>query len=165
MRFHIESILLFAYEQIKIFNFWVSSLQALANTYWCYRQCDVLICLFVCNDSKRWRWQDFFCKHFGHILIEYLLWIVGSGRLRGFVADYGVPLMVLVWTGLSYTTLRHVPTGIPRRLFSPNPWSHNASRGWTVIRVGKHHRINHNSQFFFSSLLRYMNIQKANERH
>ncbi|XP_021812753.1 probable boron transporter 2 [Prunus avium] len=61
-------------------------------------------------------------------------WRYGSGWLRGFVADYGVPLMVLVWTGVSYIPTSTVPHGIPRRLFSPNPWSPGAYDNWTVIK-------------------------------
>lgn len=61
-------------------------------------------------------------------------WRYGSGWLRGFIADYGVPLMVLVWTGISYIPSKNVPHGIPRRLFSPNPWSPGAYENWTVIR-------------------------------
>ncbi|CAI0467609.1 unnamed protein product [Linum tenue] len=61
-------------------------------------------------------------------------WRYGSGWVRGFLADYGVPLMVLVWTGLSYIPTGTAPTGIPRRLFSPNPWSAGAYKNWTVIK-------------------------------
>lgn len=61
-------------------------------------------------------------------------WRYGSGWLRGFIADYGVPLMVLVWTGVSYIPSSSVPKGIPRRLFSPNPWSPGAYENWTVIK-------------------------------
>ncbi|KAL6223367.1 hypothetical protein ACLB2K_006754 [Fragaria x ananassa] len=61
-------------------------------------------------------------------------WRYGSGSLRGFIADYGVPLMVLVWTGVSYIPTSSVPKGIPRRLFSPNPWSPGAYENWTVIK-------------------------------
>ncbi|KAH9766397.1 Boron transporter 1 [Citrus sinensis] len=61
-------------------------------------------------------------------------WRYGSGCLRGFIADYGVPLMVLVWTAVSYIPARSVPKGIPRRLFSPNPWSPGAYENWTVIK-------------------------------
>ncbi|GMN55068.1 hypothetical protein TIFTF001_024186 [Ficus carica] len=62
-------------------------------------------------------------------------WQYGSGWLRGFIADYGVPLMVLVWTAISYIPARSVPEGIPRRLFSPNPWSQGAYENWTVIKA------------------------------
>ncbi|GLJ24901.1 hypothetical protein SUGI_0476450 [Cryptomeria japonica] len=61
-------------------------------------------------------------------------WRFGTGSLRGIIADYGVPLMVLVWTGVSYAPAKHVPSGIPRRLFSPNPWSPNAYANWTVVK-------------------------------
>ncbi|KAH1117541.1 hypothetical protein GLYMA_17G088800v4 [Glycine max] len=61
-------------------------------------------------------------------------WRYGAGWLRGFVADYGVPLMILVWTAVSYIPTNKVPRGIPRRLFSPNPWSPGAYSNWTVIK-------------------------------
>ncbi|BFG14856.1 hypothetical protein CerSpe_011300 [Prunus speciosa] len=61
-------------------------------------------------------------------------WRYGSGSLRGFVADYGVPLMVLIWSAVSYIPAGNVPKGIPRRLFSPNPWSPGAYENWTVIK-------------------------------
>ncbi|KAI7990098.1 putative boron transporter 2 [Camellia lanceoleosa] len=61
-------------------------------------------------------------------------WRYGTGWLRSLVADYGVPLMVLVWTAISYIPSESVPKGIPRRLFSPNPWSPSAYENWTVIK-------------------------------
>ncbi|KAI5075445.1 hypothetical protein GOP47_0009521 [Adiantum capillus-veneris] len=61
-------------------------------------------------------------------------WRYGAGWLRALIADYGLPIMVLVWTGISYAPTGHVPTGIPRRLFSPNPWSPGAAQNWTVIK-------------------------------
>ncbi|XP_057789579.1 probable boron transporter 2 [Salvia miltiorrhiza] len=61
-------------------------------------------------------------------------WRYGSGSLRSLIADYGVPLMVLVWTAVSYIPSKNVPEGIPRRLFSPNPWSPGAYENWTVIK-------------------------------
>uniref|UniRef100_A0A5B7C132 Putative boron transporter 2 n=1 Tax=Davidia involucrata TaxID=16924 RepID=A0A5B7C132_DAVIN len=61
-------------------------------------------------------------------------WRYGSGWLRSLVADYGVPLMVLVWTAVSYIPAGSVPKGIPRRLSSPNPWSPGAYENWTVIK-------------------------------
>ncbi|GMI85848.1 REQUIRES HIGH BORON 1 [Hibiscus trionum] len=62
------------------------------------------------------------------------LWRYGTGWLRSFIADYGVPLMVLVWTAVSYIPSGSVPKGVPRRLFSPNPWSPGAYGNWTVIK-------------------------------
>ncbi|XWS76694.1 hypothetical protein CRYUN_Cryun01aG0199700 [Craigia yunnanensis] len=61
-------------------------------------------------------------------------WRYGTGWLRSLIADYGVPLMVLVWTAVSYIPAGSVPKGIPRRLFSPNPWSPGAYENWTVIK-------------------------------
>ncbi|XP_021642926.1 probable boron transporter 2 [Hevea brasiliensis] len=61
-------------------------------------------------------------------------WRYGSGSLRGCIADYGVPLMVLVWTAVSYIPSGSIPKGIPRRLFSPNPWSTGAYENWTVMK-------------------------------
>jgi len=43
--------------------------------------------------------------------------------------------MVVVWTAISYLPAGSVPKGIPRRLFSPNPWSPGAYENWTVIKV------------------------------
>ncbi|GLT79494.1 hypothetical protein SLA2020_509800 [Shorea laevis] len=60
-------------------------------------------------------------------------WRYGTGWLRGLIADYGVPLMVLLWTAVSYIPAHDVPRGIPRRLFSPNPWSRGAYSNWTVV--------------------------------
>lgn len=60
-------------------------------------------------------------------------WRYGSGCLRGFIADYGVPFMVLVWTAVSYIPSGSIPNGIPRRLLSPNPWSPGAYKNWTVV--------------------------------
>ncbi|XP_031112124.1 boron transporter 1-like [Ipomoea triloba] len=61
-------------------------------------------------------------------------WRYGSGSLRGLIADYGVPLMVLIWTAVSYIPSQSVPNGVPRRLFSPNPWSLGAYENWTVMK-------------------------------
>ncbi|XP_009590550.1 boron transporter 1 isoform X2 [Nicotiana tomentosiformis] len=61
-------------------------------------------------------------------------WRYGAGWLRSLIADYGVPLMVVVWTAVSYIPSESVPQGIPRRLVSPNPWSPGAFENWTVIK-------------------------------
>ena len=62
-------------------------------------------------------------------------WRYGTGRLRGFIADYGVPLLVVVWTGLSYAVPTGVPEGVPRRLVSPMPWQSESMYHWTVVKV------------------------------
>ncbi|XP_055818016.1 probable boron transporter 2 isoform X1 [Solanum dulcamara] len=61
-------------------------------------------------------------------------WRYGTGWLRSLIADYGVPLMVVVWTAVSYIPSESVPERIPRRLVSPNPWSPGAYENWTVIK-------------------------------
>lgn len=61
-------------------------------------------------------------------------WRYGTGWLRSLIADYGVPLMVVIWTAVSYLPSESVPKGIPRRLVSPNPWSPGAYENWTVIK-------------------------------
>ncbi|XP_014500287.1 probable boron transporter 7 [Vigna radiata var. radiata] len=61
-------------------------------------------------------------------------WKYGTGWLRGFIADYGIPLMVVLWTALSYAVPRKVPDGIPRRLFSPLPWEPKSLYHWTVVK-------------------------------
>ncbi|KAK9269426.1 hypothetical protein L1049_001199 [Liquidambar formosana] len=65
-------------------------------------------------------------------------WRYGTGWFRSFIADYGVPLMVLVWTALSFSVPDKVPSGVPRRLYSPLPWDSSSLHHWTVIKdLGK----------------------------
>ncbi|CAA7023209.1 unnamed protein product [Microthlaspi erraticum] len=65
-------------------------------------------------------------------------WKYGFGWLRSFIGDYGVPLMVLFWTALSYTIPSKVPPSVPRRLFCPLPWESASLYHWTVIKdMGK----------------------------
>ncbi|KAK2651496.1 hypothetical protein Ddye_011352 [Dipteronia dyeriana] len=61
-------------------------------------------------------------------------WWYGTGRIRSVIADYGVPLMVVVWTALSFSIPKTVPSGVPRRLFSPLPWESASLDHWTVIK-------------------------------
>lgn len=61
------------------------------------------------------------------------------GFIRGFIANYGVPILVIVWSAVSYAPTGSVPEGIPRRLTSPNPWSPSATTHWDVIRVSTVH--------------------------
>ncbi|WOK93939.1 boron transporter 4-like isoform X1 [Canna indica] len=61
-------------------------------------------------------------------------WRYGTGWLRGFIADYGVPLMVLVWTAMSYAVSSNVASGVPRRIFSPLPWESKSLSHWTVAK-------------------------------
>lgn len=43
--------------------------------------------------------------------------------------------MVLVWTAMSYAVPNKVPSGVPRRLFSPLPWEAESLHHWTVAKV------------------------------
>ncbi|KAE8657931.1 hypothetical protein F3Y22_tig00116976pilonHSYRG00129 [Hibiscus syriacus] len=61
-------------------------------------------------------------------------WPYGTASLLGFVADYGVPMMVLCWTALSYTIPRQVSPGVPRRLVCPLLWEDASLYHWTVIK-------------------------------
>ncbi|KMZ71533.1 Boron transporter [Zostera marina] len=61
-------------------------------------------------------------------------WSYGTGWLRSFTADYGVPLMVILWTFMSYAIPGRIPSGIPRRQFSPLPWDSESIYHWTVVK-------------------------------
>jgi hypothetical protein len=47
-------------------------------------------------------------------------WRLGRGWLRGFLADYGVPLMVVLWSGVSFAVMP--APHVPRRVATPNTW-------------------------------------------
>ncbi|CAI0444447.1 unnamed protein product [Linum tenue] len=64
---------------------------------------------------------------------EARAWRYGSGGVRSFIADYGVPLMVILWSILSYAIPKKVPHGVPRRLFIPLLWESQSLQHWTVI--------------------------------
>ncbi|XP_045822147.1 probable boron transporter 6 [Trifolium pratense] len=65
-------------------------------------------------------------------------WRYGTGWIRGIIADYGVPLMVVFWTILSYTVPSKVPSDVPRRLFCKLPWEAASLYHWTVVKdMGK----------------------------
>ncbi|CAN0877635.1 Boron transporter 4 [Linum grandiflorum] len=65
-------------------------------------------------------------------------WRYGTGGFRSFLADYGVPLMVVLWSLLSYAIPRKVPHGVPRRLFIPLLWDSQSLQHWTVMKdMGK----------------------------
>ncbi|KAH0687555.1 boron transporter 4 [Solanum tuberosum] len=61
-------------------------------------------------------------------------WWYGTGWIRSFIADYGVPLMVLMWSALSFIVPSNVPSGVPRTLYSPLPWESASLYHWTVIK-------------------------------
>ncbi|QCD95157.1 elongation factor G [Vigna unguiculata] len=81
---------------------------------------------------------NFSCKTWGHLeeLCHknfYRRKESEKGWMRAIVADYGIPLMVLLWTGLSYTVPNKVPSSVPRRLVCPLPWEPASLYHWTVI--------------------------------
>lgn len=47
-------------------------------------------------------------------------WRLGRSWLRGLLADYGVPLMVVLWSGVSLTV--SPAPHVPRRVSTPNTW-------------------------------------------
>ncbi|KAL4302555.1 hypothetical protein GQ457_10G016290 [Hibiscus cannabinus] len=61
-------------------------------------------------------------------------WRYGTGWLRSFIADYGVPLMVMCWTALSYCVPGKVVSGVPRRLVCPLLWERASIYHWTVLK-------------------------------
>lgn len=65
-------------------------------------------------------------------------WRYSTSRVRSFIADYGVPLMVVVWTAVSFSVPNGVPEGVPRRLYSPLPWQAESLYHWTVVKVVFH---------------------------
>ncbi|WJX42810.1 Boron transporter 4 [Trifolium repens] len=65
-------------------------------------------------------------------------WLYGTGWLRSFIADYGVPFMVVVWTAVSFAVPSTIPSEIPRRLIAPLAWESTSLHHWTVIKdMGK----------------------------
>ncbi|KAL3614713.1 Boron transporter 4 [Castilleja foliolosa] len=65
-------------------------------------------------------------------------WRYGTGFFRSFIADYGVPLMIVVCTALSYAVPGNVPSGVPMRLFGPLPWEAGSLYHWTMAKdIGK----------------------------
>ncbi|AQL09803.1 Boron transporter 4 [Zea mays] len=60
--------------------------------------------------------------------------IIPAAWQRSLIADYGVPLMVILWTSLSYSLPSRIPSGVPRRLFTPLPWEPKSLQHWTVAK-------------------------------
>ena len=83
-------------------------------------------------------------------------WLYGTGRFRSFIADYGVPAMVVVWTALSFAVPKRAPSGVPRRLDSPMPWEPESLYHWTVAKV-KHTFTNTSIVAVFCHRLRIRN--------
>ena len=61
-------------------------------------------------------------------------WRLLRGWARGLLADYGVALLVVVWSGMSFA-LKGAQEGVPRRLSTPNTWQVRLRVG-TISHVG-----------------------------
>ncbi|CAH1447787.1 unnamed protein product [Lactuca virosa] len=59
-----------------------------------------------------------------------------------FGTDYGVPLMVIVWTAVSFSVPSKLPCGVPRILFSPLLWESESTYHWTVIKLAQQKEFN-----------------------
>ncbi|XP_051129658.1 probable boron transporter 7 [Andrographis paniculata] len=63
-------------------------------------------------------------------------WVYGTGWFRSFIAEYGVPVAVIIWTALSFAIPSKIPSGIPRRLDASFPWKSNSH--WdTIVGMGR----------------------------
>ncbi|KAG7667620.1 hypothetical protein Ndes2437B_g07632 [Nannochloris sp. 'desiccata'] len=62
-------------------------------------------------------------------------WKYLSSPVRAILADYGVPLLVIAWTGLSYAisspNSSNIGGSVPSRVSAPNTWA-MGSASWTV---------------------------------
>ena len=62
-------------------------------------------------------------------------WLYFRGWIRSFLADYGVPLLVIVWSAVGYCVYRGTPMGVPRQAIIYNTW--DVKNNWAVARVSK----------------------------
>eukprot|EP00892_Ulva_mutabilis_P000726 jgi/Ulvmu1/10654/UM066_0035.1 len=67
------------------------------------------------------------------MIVQARSWRFFNGGLRSFLADYGVPLLVVAWSGVSFLLQDATPSGIPRRLSMPNTWAADATRNWDAV--------------------------------
>lgn len=65
----------------------------------------------------------FSCLH----ILKARSWRLGRSWLRGLLADYGVPLMVVLWSGVSFAVTP--APGVPRRVATPNTWEVGVGQG------------------------------------
>ncbi|AQK92713.1 Boron transporter 4 [Zea mays] len=77
----------------------------------------------------------YFRFHYGfNTIVTNALDKIPAAWQRSLIADYGVPLMVILWTALSYSLPSRIPSGVPRRLFTPLPWEPKSLQHWTVAK-------------------------------
>ena len=61
-------------------------------------------------------------------------WLYFKGWARSFLADYGVPLLVVIWSAVGYSIYKGTPDGVPRQAIIYNTW--DVKTNWSVARVG-----------------------------
>lgn len=69
-------------------------------------------------------------------LFHSLIQILFINRYLGFLlqADYGVPAMVIAWSGLSFAVQGSPGGQVPARVLMPNTW--DVTDTWSVVTVG-----------------------------
>lgn len=85
------------------------------------------LCFSFSEVKNHFNWLSLFLS------LVFICHLIGS--IRGFIADYGVPVMVVLWTALSYSVPGKVPSQVPRRLIAPLPWEPESVHHWTVVKV------------------------------
>ena len=60
-------------------------------------------------------------------------WLYFRGWARSLLADYGVPLLVVIWSAVGYCIYKGTPDGVPRQAIIYNTW--DVKNNWTVARV------------------------------
>lgn len=101
---------------------------------------DVTVCSSQEANAFQWRlanglWALFLA--FGTTIAALKVQTARSWRflnrvVRGILADYGVPIVIISFSCLSFA-LTGAPKGIPRRLVLPNTWE--VTTTWTVAKV------------------------------
>lgn len=92
--------------------------------------------MVVCNRFVKNIWETWFLL-LGCLLSGFwnAYYVCCPGWFRSFIADYGVPLMVVLWTVISFSVPHNVPSQVPRRLYSPLAWDSESLHHWSVIKV------------------------------
>lgn len=60
-------------------------------------------------------------------------WLYFKSWVRSLLADYGVPLLVVIWSAVGYCIYPGTPDGVPRQAIIYNTW--DVKNNWAVARV------------------------------
>ena len=60
-------------------------------------------------------------------------WLYFRGWARSLLADYGVPLLVVIWSAVGYCIYKGTPNGVPMQAIIYNTW--DVKNNWSVARV------------------------------